>query len=203
MPVLKSPHWLKIERIDYRLLSQGSHKDDHSTHTWDEARCPKQLRRRCERRYWQTDLQTDRHAYLSATRDSFRKSPVDRIRTEHNSMKYLATQTPPDEQQRDYYSTTTWRRRVYTCDTFCQLFEFADKVTRIHDNILETLRTSTRQVFTVRLHFQSKSSASQPVNWEWGSRLLCACMPAKSSPLDVLLCGAVYSKYVSTCSHRS
>ena len=59
----------------------------HDSHQLsDKARCAKRLRRRCERRYRRTGLDSDKQlAYLSActaARDSIQKSRVDRIRAE-------------------------------------------------------------------------------------------------------------------------
>ena len=51
----------------------------------DEARHVKQLRRRCERRYRRTGLESDRQAYLlacSAARDCILKSQANRIKSE-------------------------------------------------------------------------------------------------------------------------
>jgi len=162
----------------------------------DEARRAKQLRRRLERRYRRTGLESDRRAYqaaCTAARGSIMKSCAGQIKSQL------------DEVAGDLCAT--WRRAqsllhtnhkvVYNdaeCATPVSTFSrfFVDKVDRIRDNIASALQSMEWRVFTGRPHFGELLSSFQPVSTEEVRRLLTT-MPSKSSPLDVLPCSLLKS----------
>jgi len=157
----------------------------------DEARAAKQLRRRCERRHRRTRLESDRQAYLaacSAARDSIQKSRADCIRTELDEVSgdiratWRTAQRLMHNDSKAVYDDAECATLV---STFCQFF--ADKVSRIRDNISEALRTSAHRVFAVRPHHGPELSTFHPVTEDEVQRLL-STMPSKSSPLDPLPC---------------
>ena len=180
----------------------------------DEARHAKQLRRRCERRYRRTGLQSDRQAYLSAcsaARDSILKSRADCIRSELDEVSgdigatWRAAKRLLHNDHKVVYDDVESAKLV---STFCQFF--IDKVNRIRDNIPEALRPSASRVFAARPHCGLKMSEFQPVTeHEVQVRRLLSTMPAKSSPLDVLpcsllkTCADVFAPAIATLANLS
>jgi len=157
----------------------------------DEARQAKQLRRRLERRYRRTGLESDRRTYLSAcsaARDSITKSRADHIKSKLNDVAgdigttWRTAQSLLHNNHKVVYSDAECASLV---STFCQFF--VDKVNRIRDNTAAALQSTVRCVFTDRPYLDPKLSSFQMVADEEVRRLLSA-MLSKSLPLDVLPC---------------
>jgi len=162
----------------------------------DEARRAKQHRRRLERRYRRTGLESDRRAYqvaCTAARDSITKLRADQSKSQLDEV----AGDPRATWRRAQSLLHTNHKVVYNdaeCATLVSTFSrfFVDKVDRICDNIASALQSMERRVFTGRPHFGQLLSSFQPVSTEEVRRLLTT-MPSESSPLDVLPCSLLKS----------
>jgi len=155
----------------------------------DEAQQAKRQRRRLERRYRRTGLQSDKQAYnaaCKAARDSIMTSRADHIKSqlEQASGDIQATwrtaQTLLHSRQRVVYDDAECADLV---DKFSKFF--VDKVRCIRDNITAALLQSSHRVFASRPHTGPELSAFPPVTIDEVRKLLTS-MPRKTSPLDVL-----------------
>ena len=155
-----------------------------SRHLSDEARQAKQQRRRLERRYRRTGLQSDKEAYLSAcstARESILKLRADYIKSELDEAAgdvratWRTAQRLLHSRHEVVYDDAQCAQLV---STFCQFF--VDKVKRIRDNISAALQSSVRRTSAVRQHLGPQLSSFEPVTAEEVRQLLSG-MPSKSS----------------------
>jgi Reverse transcriptase (RNA-dependent DNA polymerase)/Endonuclease-reverse transcriptase len=155
----------------------------------DDARKAKQQRRRMERRYRRTRLESDRRLYRSAclaARDSIQRSRADHIRERLASVSGDVKST-----WRTARDLLHMNHKIVHDDadceklvaTFCRFF--IDKVSMIRANLAAALQSSVRRDFATRHHTGPSLSSFEPVTTDEVHRLLAA-MPCKSSPLDVL-----------------
>ena len=153
----------------------------------DEARQAK--RRRLERRYRRSGLQSDKQAYnaaCKASRDSIMTSRADHIKTqlEQASGDIRATwrtaQTLLHSRQKVVHDDAECADLVGKFSQF-----FVDKVRRIQDSITSALQQSSTRVFAARPHTGPELSAFQPVTIDEVRKLLTS-ISRKTSPLDVL-----------------
>jgi len=174
-----------------------------SRHLSDKARQAKQLRRRLERRYRRTGLQSDKQAYqsaCSAARKSISGSRSDHIKAQLDEASgdiratWRTAQKLLHSRQKVVYDDDQCAQLV---STFCQFF--VDKVRRI----LNTMQSFGRRTFAIRQHLRPELPSFEPVTIEEVRKLL-STMPPKSSPLDVLPC-QLYTQVMRLCfpaSHR-
>jgi len=162
----------------------------------DEARQAKQLRRRLERRYRRTRLESDRRAYRSAcaaARDSIERSRADHIRERLAAVSgdvrstWRTAQGVLHSARESAHDDADCAKLV---STFCRYF--VDKIGKIRANITSALQSTTRRHFPARHHVGPTLSSFQPMSADEVCRLLSA-MPRKSSPLDVLSCSLLKS----------
>ena len=138
----------------------------------DDARLAKQQRRRLERRYRRTGLQSDRgpisrlvQQHVSASRSH--DSRADEIKSELDEVSgdvratWRTAQRLLHSKQKVVYDDAQCKQLV---STFCQFF--VDKVRRTQDNISAALQSSARRTFTVRQHLGPELSAFQMVTIE-------------------------------------
>jgi len=162
----------------------------------DEARQAKRLRRRSERRYRRTGLETDRRTYRAAcraARDSIQRSRANHIKEELAAASGDVKSTWRTA-QRLLHSNNKVIHNDADCKQLASAFSrfFVDKINKIRINIESALQSSARREFSTRPHVGPTLSSFQPVTTDEVHRLLSS-LPTKSSPLDVLPCSLLKS----------